>query len=63
MLRRNSIEPGSVREIGCGAGEILRELAHKLGGQVTFEGYDISPQAFAICKRNQPTCNFTWSTC
>lgn len=48
LLRRHGIEPASVAEIGCGAGEILRALSLEFP-QASFTGYDISPGAFRIC--------------
>lgn len=51
ILKKNSITPASVCEVGCGAGEILNCLVSEFGDDVKFYGYDISPQAFEICKR------------
>ena len=50
LLRRHGIEPASVAEIGCGAGEILRILSLEFA-DAAFTGYDISPNAFRICSR------------
>ncbi|CAN1537189.1 AdoMet_MTases domain containing protein [Caulobacteraceae bacterium] len=47
ILGRNNIEPRTVCEVGCGAGEILRQLSLKRP-DATFTGYEISPQAFAL---------------
>lgn len=52
-LERNMYEPGSVCEIGCGAGEILNQLYKKMPETVTFAGYEISPQAFEICRAKE----------
>jgi SAM-dependent methyltransferase len=49
ILGRNGIEPRTVCEIGCGAGEVLRGLAAELPGASSFVGYDISPDAFRLC--------------
>src|SRR5579862_4867980 len=51
LLERNQVRPHSVCEIGCGAGEILVSLAGKLPGGAQLTGYDISPDAYAICRR------------
>jgi 2-polyprenyl-3-methyl-5-hydroxy-6-metoxy-1,4-benzoquinol methylase len=48
MLQQNRLSPGSICEIGCGAGEILRQLQMHLDEKCTFWGYDISPQAIAM---------------
>lgn len=50
ILSRNGIHPASVAEIGCGAGEVLRSLSTMLDGQVQCSGFEISPQAFEICR-------------
>jgi SAM-dependent methyltransferase len=51
MLERHAIVPQTVCEIGCGAGEVLRALASHLPASTRFFGYEISPEAFAICSR------------
>lgn len=47
MLRRNGLDPVTVAEIGCGAGGILTAL-HAMRPGARFDGYEISPQAFAL---------------
>ena len=49
MIRRNRIDPQTIAEVGCGAGEILVQLSRSLRKSI-FVGYEISPQAFEICK-------------
>jgi SAM-dependent methyltransferase len=51
MLKRHHLVPNTVCEIGCGAGEVLRLLQMRMCDACTFWGYEISPQAFAICKQ------------
>jgi cyclopropane fatty-acyl-phospholipid synthase-like methyltransferase len=51
ILRCNAIEPHSVCEVGCGAGGILSALHAMYPADVVFSGYEISPQAFAICRQ------------
>ncbi len=48
MIRRQELNPATVCEVGCGAGEILNHLHAELSG-TKFFGYEVSPQAFAIC--------------
>ena len=48
ILRRNGLELGTVAEVGCGSGEILVEL-RKRRPDARFTGFEISPQAYAIC--------------
>ncbi len=51
LLQRNAIAPATVCEIGCGAGGVLVELSKRLGPATRFTGYDISPDAYALCSR------------
>ena len=53
IIRRNSLHPNSICEIGCGAGEILRQLFLQMDIDVTFTGYEISPYAFELCKERE----------
>jgi SAM-dependent methyltransferase len=48
VLTRNALRPKTVAEIGCGAGQILVELASKMP-ETRFTGYEISPQAYVFC--------------
>jgi ubiquinone/menaquinone biosynthesis C-methylase UbiE len=50
MLKRHHLEPGTVCEVGCGTGEVLRLLQRQMAETCTFWGYDISPQAIEISK-------------
>lgn len=50
IIRKNGLTLGSIGEIGCGAGEVLCELDNNLSNQgIQYLGYEISPQAHAIC--------------
>lgn len=49
LLRKNNLNPKTIIEVGCGAGEILHQLSNYLHDS-TFTGYDISPQAIEIAK-------------
>ena len=48
FLERNAVNPQSVAEVGCGAGEILVGLREHYS-DASFTGYEISPQAFDVC--------------
>jgi SAM-dependent methyltransferase len=48
MLKQNNLSPENICEIGCGAGEVLRQLQNQLDEKCRFWGYDISPQAIAL---------------
>ncbi len=56
--RRSGIEPQSVVEVGCGAGEILVQLRARVPA-ATYVGHEFSPQAFAMCQsRGAPGLTF-----
>jgi hypothetical protein len=48
MLRKHGLAPSTVCEVGCGAGEILKQLHDRMDPHVHFVGYDISPQAATL---------------
>lgn len=52
ILRRNKLDPKTIAEVGCGSGEILAEL-QKRRPEASFTGFEISPQAYAICSAKQ----------
>lgn len=45
LLERNNLSPSTICEVGCGAGEVLKQLQDKMGLGHEFWGYDISPIA------------------
>ena len=49
MLELRGLHPGRVAEVGCGAGEILVQLAGRLP-ETRFDGYEISPQGFELAR-------------
>ncbi len=53
IIRRNSLQPKSICEVGCGAGEILNQLYLQMSQDISFTGYEVSPQAFELCKNIQ----------
>jgi len=53
ILKRNKIFPNSILEVGCGAGEILVQLQKQLDKNITYIGYEISPQAYQFCKSKE----------
>jgi 2-polyprenyl-3-methyl-5-hydroxy-6-metoxy-1,4-benzoquinol methylase len=50
MVRKNHVPANTICEVGCGAGEILACLAAAFP-QTQFHGYEVSPQAFALCQK------------
>jgi cyclopropane fatty-acyl-phospholipid synthase-like methyltransferase len=53
MLQKHSINPKTVVEVGCGAGEILNQLFQSMPNDVVFSGYDIAPDAINLAKEHQ----------
>jgi cyclopropane fatty-acyl-phospholipid synthase-like methyltransferase len=59
MLDRHGLQPRTICEVGCGAGEILNQLADRLGPGRRLVGYDISPQAIALARmKTRPELEF-----
>lgn len=51
LMERNKLQPRSVAEIGCGAGEILNQLHQRLPDKtIEFSGYEIAPDAFKLAQ-------------
>src|SRR6267154_2076825 len=50
LIEKHGLAPQTVCEVGCGAGEILKQLQLRLPATTRFFGYEISPQAFALCQ-------------
>ena len=48
MLNRNRVTPKTICDVGCGAGEVLRQLQQHLNADSILWGYDISPQALEL---------------
>lgn len=51
IIERNFLNPKKICEIGCGAGEILNQLSEQYDEGREYFGYEISPQAFELCKK------------
>lgn len=51
ILNQNQIWPATICEVGCGAGEILKQLSLVSDDTVEYFGYEISPDAFSICEK------------
>ena len=51
MIHNDHIDPKTICEVGCGAGEVLVQLQKYMDDDCLFWGYDISPQAIELSKR------------
>lgn len=61
MLEQEGVIPKRVAEVGCGAGEILVQLAKQFP-ETKFDGYELSPQGFALCKQRESPQNQFFNT-
>jgi SAM-dependent methyltransferase len=48
--RHRQLAARTVCEVGCGAGQVLVELQKRLPKQTSFSGYEISQDAFKMCR-------------
>ncbi|MCL0066621.1 class I SAM-dependent methyltransferase [Thermodesulfovibrionales bacterium] len=53
IIKNNKLQPRSICEVGCGAGEILNQLYLQMPNNVSFSGYEISSQAFKLCQQRE----------
>jgi len=53
IRRTHAIRPTTLCEIGCGSGELLQRLSQHFQHDVPCVGYDISPQAYAMCRSKE----------
>jgi len=49
MMERQNLAPKAICDVGCGAGVVLAELQPHLPSDCTCWGYDVAPQALAMC--------------
>jgi len=47
-LNKNHLMPRTICEVGCGAGEVLKQLEGYMDQECRFWGYEISPLAFEL---------------
>jgi hypothetical protein len=53
FLRSRNLDPKNIGEVGCGAGEVLKQLQGKLGPDVRFWGWDVAPPAIEMAKTRE----------
>ena len=54
LIERNKLQPKSVVEIGCGAGEILNQLQQRMNDKtIEFAGFEIAPDAFKMAQTRE----------
>jgi predicted TPR repeat methyltransferase len=50
MLRKNGVAAKTICDVGCGVGEVLKQLQASLDSACRFSGYDVSPQAIELAQ-------------
>src|SRR5260370_454662 len=50
MLEISQLSPRRVGEVGCGTGEVLRQLQLQMDPSCVFLGYDIAPHAIELSR-------------
>jgi hypothetical protein len=53
FLQRKQLNPQTISEVGCGAGEVLRQLQLKMDPTCRFWGYDVAPPAIQMAKERE----------
>jgi len=57
LMERNSLAPKAICEVGCGAGEVLKQLQENMPADCMFCGYEVS----ASCVRAERTREYASS--
>ncbi|QBD83239.1 class I SAM-dependent methyltransferase [Ktedonosporobacter rubrisoli] len=53
MLEQRQIRLRTICEVGCGVGEILKQMQEQMSTECAFWGYEISPQAIELCRSRE----------
>jgi SAM-dependent methyltransferase len=53
LIEQHQLSPRTICEVGCGAGEILKQLQLRLPAETRLFGYEISPPAFRLCRQRE----------
>ncbi|SRR5258708_1063429 len=53
MLEVNNLSLRRIGEVGCGTGEVLKQLQLKMASDCVFRGYDIAPEAIQLSLERQ----------
>lgn len=53
LLDRHNLNPGTVCDVGCGVGEVLRQLQLKMNPDCRFWGYDVASDAIRMAKARE----------
>ena len=50
LLQQKHLQPETICEVGCGAGEVLRQLQLQMAPNCRFWGYDVAPAAIELAR-------------
>lgn len=53
MMQLHHLQPDSICEVGCGAGEILYQLQKQIPSHTEFYGYEISEDGYKMCEQRR----------
>lgn len=53
LIRKHELPVQRICEVGCGAGEVLNCLSTELPSTSALVGFEVSPQAYEICKAKE----------
>lgn len=53
FMQRNKLNPKTICEVGCGAGEVLKQLQQRMDPECQFWGYDVAPPAIELAKKRE----------
>src|SRR5579872_1143951 len=53
LLAKHNLHPRTIGDVGCGVGEVLRQLQIKMPAECRFWGYDIAPAAIRMAKERE----------
>jgi SAM-dependent methyltransferase len=53
FLKKRQLNPKTIFEVGCGAGEVLRQLQLKMDPDCRFWGCDVAPRAIEMAKQRE----------
>jgi hypothetical protein len=53
LLQKRRLDPKTICEVGCGAGEVLRQLQLRMSPDCEFWGWDVAPPAIEMAKQRE----------
>ena len=53
FLQNKALDPRTICEVGCGAGEVLRQLQLRMNPECRFRGFDVAPPAIDLAKSRE----------